>query len=109
MIRKELKDKFIKDLTPSERLLFLKKARESISSKGYLAGEDLFHFCYFHTLRERMRGMSSQGGDGYMKFLLVEGMKDIDDAIKLYEETLEKIKRSSPDPEGQQLIEYLSG
>jgi hypothetical protein len=108
MIRKELKDKFIQELIPSERLFFLGKAREAIARKGYPAGEELFHYCYFLTLMERMRGISPQGGEGYMRFLLVEGMKDIEEAIKLYEGILEKKKLSGPDPEGQKLLEYLS-
>jgi len=108
MIKKELKDKFIQELAPTERLFFLSKAREAIARKGYPAGEELFHYCYFLTLKERMRGISPQGGEGYMRFLLVEGKKDIEDAIKLYEEILEKKKLSLPDPAGYQLIEYLS-
>jgi len=108
MIRKELKDKFIQELTPSERFFFLRIAREAIAQKGYPAVEDLFHYCYFLTLKERLRGISTQGGEGYMRFLLVEGMKDIEDAIKLYEEKLEIKKLSGPDPAGHELLEYLS-
>lgn len=107
-LREELKEKFIKDLTPSEKLFFLKKARETITLKGYPACEDLFHYCYFLTLKERFRSISIQGGEGYMRYLLVEGTKDVEEAIKLYEEKLEKMKLPKPDTEGYKFIEYFS-
>jgi hypothetical protein len=108
MLRKELKEKFIHELTPSEKLFFLKKAREAISHKGYPAGETLFHYCYFLTLKERMRGISSQGGEGYVRYLLVEGTKDIEEAVQLYEERLENKKLTTADPSGCKFIEYFS-
>jgi hypothetical protein len=40
MLRKELKYIFVKELTPSEKLFFLKKSREAIDQKGYPAGEE---------------------------------------------------------------------
>ncbi len=106
--KKELKEKFIRDLTPSEKIFFLNKAREAIAQKRYPAGEALFHYCYFLTLRERMRGISSAGGEGYMRFLLVEGTKDLEEAIRMYEDILEKNKLSTPDPEGYKFIEHFS-
>jgi hypothetical protein len=108
MLRKELKELFMQELTPSEKLFFLKTAREGISQKGYPAGEELFYYCYFHTLKERIRGIRSQGGEGYMRFLLVEGTKDIEETIKMYEGRLEKSKLSTKDPAGHNFIEYLS-
>jgi hypothetical protein len=107
--KKGLKEKFIQDFTPSEKLFFLNKAREAITQKRYPAGEALFHYCYFLTLRERMRGISSAGGEGYMRFLLVEGTKDLEEAIKMYEDILEKNKLSAPDPAGYKFIEHFSG
>ena len=108
MLRKELKEKFIQEFTPSEQLFFLKKAKEAIIQKGYPAQEDLFHYAYFLTILERMRRMRSEGGEGYMRFLLVEGTKDIEEAIKLYEERLNKKRLSHPDPAGFKFIEYFS-
>jgi hypothetical protein len=108
MLRKELKDIFVKELTPSEKLFFLKKSRESIDQKGYPAGEALFQYCYFLTLRERLCGMNSSGSEGYMRFLHVQGAKDIEDAITLYKERLEKKKLPAPDPAGYKYIEYIS-
>lgn len=108
MIRKELKEKFIQELTPSEKLFFLKNARETIVQKRYPAGEALFHYCYFLTLKERMRAISARGSEGYTRFLLVEGKKEIDEAIKLYEERLEKEKLPITDPSGEKFIEYFS-
>jgi hypothetical protein len=106
--KKELKEKFIRDLTTSEKIFFLNKAREAISQKRYPAGEALFHYCYFLALRERMRGISSAGGEGYMRFLLVEGTKDLEEAIRMYEDILEKNKLSAPDPAGNKFIDHFS-
>ena len=107
-LRKELKEKFIRDMNPSEKLFFLKKAREAITLKGYPACEDLFNYCYFLTLKERFRSISTQGGEGYLRFLLVEGTKDIEEAIRLYEERLEKKKQPVPDEKDYKFIEYFS-
>jgi hypothetical protein len=107
-LRKELKEKFMQELTFSEKLFFLRKAKEAITLKGYLVSEDLFYFCYFLTLKKRIRSINLQGGEGYLRFLLVEGMKDIEEAIKLYEERLEKNKLPTPDPTGYKFIEYFS-
>jgi len=107
-LRKELKEKFIRDLNPSERLFFLKKAKEAIMLKGYPACEDLFHYCYFLTLKERFRGISTQSGEGYLRFLLVEGTKDVEGTIKLYEERLEKKKLPVADARGHKFLEYFS-
>ena len=107
-LRQELKEKFIQDLTHSEKLFFLKKARESITVKRYQVSEDLFHYCYFLTLRERFRGINSFNGPGYLKFLLVEGTRDIENAVMLYEERLEKKKLSPSEVDSYGFIEYLS-
>jgi len=106
--RKELKEKFIRDLNPSEKLFFLKKAKEAITLKGYPACEDLFHYCYFLTLKERLRSISTQGGEGYMRFILIEGTKDVEEALKLYEERLEKMKKPIPDIKEYKFLEYFS-
>ncbi len=105
---KALKEKFLRELDPSEKLFFLKKTRECVIDRGYLAGEDLFYYCYFLTLKERFRKISPSGGEGYMRFLLVEGMRDIDDAIKLYEARLEKSRLTKPDPTGRKYLDYFS-
>jgi hypothetical protein len=43
-----------------------------------------------------------------MRFLLVEGTKDLEEAIKMYEDILEKNKLSAPDPAGYKFIEHFS-
>jgi hypothetical protein len=53
-------------------------------------------------------GISPQSGEGYLRFLLVEGIKDIEEAITLYEERLEKKKRLKPDTKGYEFIEHFS-
>jgi len=108
MLRRELKEKFLRDLTPSERLFFLKKAREAIDQKRYPPSEDLFWYCYSLSIKERMRQIRPAGSEGYLRFLLVQGVKDTDEAIKMYEERLEKKKLPAPDAEGHAFIEYLS-
>src|SRR5512143_1360195 len=107
-LRKELKEMFIQDLSHAEKLFFLRKAREAITGKGYRASEDLFHYCYFSALKERMRSLGAQGAGGLERFLLVEGMKDLEGAIGLYEERLEKGKLSAPDKRGPDFIEFFS-
>ena len=108
MLRKELKEKFLHDLTPPERLFFLKKAREAIEQKRYPSSEDLFWYCYSLSIRERMRRIRPESGEGYLRFLLVQGAKDTDEAIKMYEEKLEKKKLPEADSEGHTFIEYFS-
>ncbi len=108
LIRNELKDKFLRDLTQREQLFFLKKAREATIEKGYPVCDDLFYYCYFLTMHERLIGIDSQGAEGYMRFLLVEGRRDIDNEIRHYEEKLEQKKQPAPNAAGQRLIEYLS-
>jgi hypothetical protein len=107
-MREALKEKFLADLTPSERIFFLRKAKEAIRQRGYPAGEDLFYYCYFLTLRERMRSIGTSQGEGYVRVLLVEGTKEIEETIRIYEGRLEKGKTVPPDPEALRFIEYLS-
>ncbi len=103
-----LKEKFLRELTLAERLFFLRTAKEAVNKKGYPAGEDLFYYCYFLTLRERMRNIGAAKGDGYVRVLLLEGTKEIEETIKLYKERLEKRKKIFPDPEDRHFIEYFS-
>lgn len=106
-LRKELKEKFLRDLNPSEKLFFLKKAKEAVL-KGYGASEDLFFFCYYLTLRERFRNITAERDEGMLRLLLVEGTKEVEEAIRLYEARLEKSKLTSPDAIGSKFIEYFS-
>ncbi len=107
LIRKELKEKFLRDLTRGEQLFFLKKAGES-AAKGYPVCEELFYYCYFLTLNERMSGIDAHSAEGYLRFLLVEARCDINKEIKHYEEKLEQKKLPAPDTAVHRLIEYLS-
>lgn len=107
-LRNEFKERFIKDLTPSEKLFFLQKARESILEKGLPACEDLYHFCYFLTLKERLQSIRTVGAEGLQRVLFVHGMKDMEDAIKLHEERLKDNRKISPDKNDYEFIEYFS-
>jgi hypothetical protein len=108
LLRKELKEKFLRDLNAWERLFFLKKAKEAVHSKGYPADEDLFHYCYYLTLRERFRKITAERDEGMLRLLLVEGKKDVEEGIKLYEARLEEKKSPLPDKNGAKFIEYFS-
>jgi len=107
-LRKELKEKFLRDLNPSERLFFLKKAKEAITSKGYRASEDLFYYCYYLTVQERFRAITPDRDDGVLRFLLVEGKRDVEEAIQSYGSRLEKNKLRLTDETGFKFIEYFS-
>ena len=108
-LRKELKEKFLRDLNPSERLFFLKKAKEVILQKGYRVSEDLFHYCYYLALQERFRSITPERNEGMLRFLLVEGKKEVEEMIKLYESRLEETKLTLPDDKGGKFIEHFSG
>lgn len=43
-----------------------------------------------------------------LRFLLVEGTKDVEETIKLYEERLEKKKLPVADARGSKFLEYFS-
>jgi hypothetical protein len=108
MIRRELKEKFQKELTVAEKASFLKTAREAVSAKRYRPSEDLFHYCYFITMKERVKAISPSRGDGMLRILLVEGTIEIDDALKIYHERLEESKGAATDPLGEKFIECFN-
>ena len=108
MIRKEHKEKVLQELTAAEQAFFLKTAREAIRSKGYRPSEDLFYYCYFRTIKERVKTIHPSRGNGMLRVLLVEGTKDIDDTLKIYIHRLEETKGPTPDPSGDTFIEYFS-
>lgn len=105
---KELKEKFIKELTSSEKLFFLQKAQEAISQKGYPACEDLYYYCYFLTIKERLKNTKSAGSEGYLRLLLVHGLKEMDDAIKLHEDRLRDRRRMIPDESDHDFIDFFA-
>ncbi|NTW60825.1 MAG: hypothetical protein HGB21_08485 [Nitrospirae bacterium] len=105
----ELKAKFLRDFLPGEQLFFLKKARECVSEKGYPVSEDLFNYCCSLTLRERLRLIQSQDGEGLMRFMLVESHREIESEVKILEKRLEERKRPIviAGEEGRLLLEFL--
>lgn len=107
-LRSELKEKFLRDFIISEKIFFLKKVEESIFQKGYPACEDLYHYCYFSTLKQRLLGIRSAGANGINKFLCVYGIKELDDTIKLYEERLAGRRKIAPDTLEYKFLEYFS-
>jgi hypothetical protein len=105
---KELKAKFLRDFTANEQLFFLKKARECVNQKGYPVSEDLFNYCYFLTLRERLSLIDPQGGEGMMRFMLVESRREIEAEVKMLEKRLEGKKLPATDERGRRMLEYFS-
>ncbi len=104
----DLKEKFLQEFTPSEQLFFLKRARESVSVKGYPASEDLFSYCYFLTMLERLRLIDSHACEGLTRLMLVQSQKEIRDEIKVYERQLEAKKLSTAERLPSRLLEYLA-
>lgn len=106
---KELKAKFLRDFQPAEQLFFLKKARECVTDKGYPVSEDLFNYCCFLTLKERLRLIQPEGGWGVMRFMLVESRREIESEVKELEKRLEERKLRVPGGQGSHLLEFLGG
>lgn len=106
---RELKAKFLRDLLPAEQLFFLKQARECVTVKGYPVSEDLFHYCYFLTLRERIRLVDPRDGEGVMRFSLVESRKEVEGELKVCEQRLESRKEPVSPAAANRLIEYPAG
>jgi hypothetical protein len=108
LLRKELKEKFIEEFTPAEKMFFLKKADEAITEKGYRPSEDLFHYCYLLTMKERLRSIRPNRSDGHVRFLFVEGTRDIEESLKIYIGRLEAGKSPEHASTGRRFIEDLS-
>jgi len=108
MILREHKERFLQELTAQEQAFFLKTAREAITSKGYRPSEDLFHYCFFMTMKERMKTIRPAGGDGMLRTLLVEGTKDLEDTLKFYIDRLEETRGAEPDPSCRRFIAFFS-
>jgi len=104
-----LKEQFLREFSPSERFYFLKKAKEAVFIDGYVPGEDLYQYCYFLTQKKRLETMSDPGANGMVRYLAVEGRKDIDEALKIYKVRLEKNKRFVSYEECENFIRYLEG
>jgi hypothetical protein len=105
---KEMKAKFLREFTPAEQLFFLKKARECVNQRGYPVSEDLFQYCWFLTLAERLRLIDPHHCEGLMRFLLVESRRDIQGEAKHYERRLEAKKLPAADRKAGRLLEYLA-
>ncbi len=105
---KELKAKFLREFLAGEQLFFLKKARECVSEKGYPVTEDLFNYCYFLTLRERLRLIQPQDGGGLMRFMLVESRREIESEVKALEKRLEERKLPADGGQSGLFLDYLA-
>jgi hypothetical protein len=102
-----LKEQFLREFTSSERLYFLKQAQDSVFMDGYVPGEDLYQYCYFLTQQKRLESMSDPRANGLFRYLAVEGRKDIEEAVKIYKDRLDKNKRMLSFDEREHFIRYL--
>ncbi|GLI54109.1 hypothetical protein [Thermodesulfovibrio yellowstonii] len=93
VLDREMAKKFLKELSPSEQYYFLNKVNEAVYKNGYVPDEDLFYYCYFLTLKERLRTVTPYITEGYLRYIYAEGLKDVEDSIKLYKERIDS-KRS---------------
>lgn len=107
MIRQEHREKFLRELTAQEKACFLETAREAIAVKRYRPSEDLFHYCYVMTMKKRLKAVSPSRCNGMLRVLLVEGTRDIDEALKIYTDRLEETKGPEPDPAWERFLEYF--
>lgn len=105
---RELKQRFLRELSPPEQFFFLKKAQECVQERGYRVSEDLFHYCFFLTVNERLRSIGSGGGEGMLRVMLVLSRKDMTDEIAVLERRLEQTKLAAPDRRLAGLLEYLA-
>ena len=102
-----LKEQFLREFSPSEKFYFLKQAQDAVFIEGYIPGKDLYYYCYFLTQKKRLESMSDPYADGLVRFLAVEARKDIEDAIIIYKDRLEKNKRILSSEERLHFIQYL--
>ncbi len=107
MLRKELKEKFLRDFTPPERVYFLKKAREAIFMEHFPPSEDLFFYCYFLTIKERLRRTFTDLLDGYGRLIMVEALREVEDTIRDYRQRLVAMRLRNVDTEADRFIEWL--
>jgi len=89
----EVAKKFLKELSPSEQYYFLNRVKEAVYKDGYTPDEDLFYYCYFLAIKERFRNITSYRTEGFLRYIYAEGLKDVEDSIKLYKERID-LKRS---------------
>ena len=108
-ISPHLKEQFLREFTSSERLYFLKKAKEAVFINGYVPGHDLYYYCYFLTQKKRLESLSDPRSSGLSRYLSVECRKDIEDTLKIYKDRLEKDRRTVPFEEGENFIRLLEG
>jgi hypothetical protein len=101
------KEQFLREFSPSERLYFLKKAHDAVFMDAYAPGEDLYQYCYFLTQKKRLESMIDPNASGMVRFLAVEGRKDIEEALTIYKNRLEKSKRLLSPDERDHFIRYL--
>jgi hypothetical protein len=108
-ISPHLKEQFLREFTPSERLYFLRMAKEAVFINGYVPGHDLYYYCYFLTQKKRLESLTNPHSSGLARYLVVECRKDIEDTIKIYKERLEKDRRTVSFKERENFIRLLEG
>lgn len=102
-----LKEQFLREFTPSERFYFLKKAQDAVFIDGYFPGDDLYQYCFFLTQKKRLESINDPRANRLSRYLVVKGRKDIEDAVKIYKDRLEKNKRMLSFKEREHFRRYL--
>ncbi|RMG75350.1 MAG: hypothetical protein D6710_00170 [Nitrospirae bacterium] len=85
-----LKKRFIDELTEAERILFIRKAKELVYKEGYCPTDDLFYYCYFLILKERLRTAEPHLEDGLLRYIRAEAQKELEEQIVLYKSRLKR-------------------
>ena len=106
-ISPHLKEQFLREFIPSERLYFIKKAKEAAFIYGYVPCQDLYHYCYFLTQKKRLESLRDPHSSGLARYLAVECCKDIEDTLKIYKARLDKDRRAVPFEERENFIRLL--
>ncbi|MDW7971739.1 MAG: hypothetical protein RMI01_00840 [Thermodesulfovibrio sp.] len=95
IFNREIARRLLKELSPAEQYYFLNKVNEAVYKEGYTPDEDLFYYCYFLTLKERLRSITAYRTEGYLRYIYAEGLKDVEDSIKFYKEKIDSKRNLS--------------
>ncbi len=87
-----LYEQFLREFNLEERRYFSRLARECIQERNYPRGEELYHYCYFSTLKYRLerlwRGQRRPSSLG--AYVYAQSLKELEYSIGYYRNILEK-------------------
>ncbi len=79
------REQFLKEFNDKERKYFLDLAQKEIL-KGVPAGQDLYFYCFFSTLKFRF--LSQTGHDARFSYVYAWGLKDLNEQILFYKKRI---------------------